>query len=176
MIGHSTSGRGGADAVHAAADVPRATDGPSVQGFPRNLYFGAEDWLAMQGTVSDTDLAHVRNQRHALVGHVSHKAEKLLAGLRALKDFDATGNAGSTLDHLEALRDDVSNLVANLVRDIEQAEDRYAPRFEPSPTTPAAVEPIPQAPAAAGPKPGPPPGLGLSAANRRDEILFGVRA
>jgi len=135
----------------------RTSQGSASPELPRSLYFGAEDWLAKQPAISETDIAHVRNQRHTLVGHVSHKAEKLLAGLRALKDFDATGNAGNTLDHIEALRDDVFKLTTNLVRDIEQAEDRYLSRDEPSPATPAAVEPTPQAPTAAGPKPGPGP-------------------
>ncbi|WP_160665378.1 hypothetical protein [Pseudarthrobacter sp. ATCC 49987] len=159
----------------------RTSQGPATSELPRNLYFGAEDVVAQQPSITDANLALVRNQRHVLVGHVTHKAEKLLSGVRALKDFDATGNAGSTLDHLEALRDDLGKLTTNLIHDIEQAEERYelATRVSldevadvAAPKTPAAVEPTPQAPTAAGPKPSP----GLAAANRRDEILFGVRA
>jgi len=150
----------------------RTSQSPAGWDFPRSLYFGAEDWLAKQPTISETDLAHVRNQRHTLVGHVSHKAEKLLAGLRALKDFDATGNAGDTLDHIEALRDDVLKLTTNLIRDIEQAEERYAAAAESSPQTPAAVEPTPQAPTAAGPKPGP----GKAASDRLRGLLYGSQA
>lgn len=142
----------------------RTSQGPAAPELPRNLYFGAEDVVAQQPSITDSDLALVRNQRHVLVGHVTHKAEKLLSGLRALKEFDATGNAGSTLDHLEALRDDFYKLAANLIQDIEQAEVRYeqahrhtAAADAAAPHTPAAVEPTPQAPTAAGPKPGPGP-------------------
>lgn len=142
----------------------RTSQGPATPELPRSLYFGAEDVVAQQPAIKDADLALVRNQRHVLVGHVTHKAEKLLAGLRALKDFDATGNAGNTLDHIEALRDDVYKLTTNLVRDIEQAEERYEAHRSPideeptgsvAPEAPAVVEPTPQAPTAAGPKPGP---------------------
>lgn len=121
---------------------------------PRNLYFGAEDWLAAKPGITDQDLAHVRNQRHQLVGHVTHKAEKLLAAVRTLKDFDTTGNAGAALDHIEAIRDDLQKLTTNLVTDVEDAEARYDQHATPE-TPAAAVEPTPQAPAAAGPKPGP---------------------
>ena len=142
----------------------RTSQGPVTPELPRSLYFGAEDVVVQQPAIKDADLALVRNQRHVLVGHVTHKAEKLLAGLRALKDFDATGNAGSTLDHIEALRDDVYKLSTNLINDIEQAEERYEAHRGPTdaqptdpaaPNTPAPVEPTPQAPTAAGPKPGP---------------------
>jgi hypothetical protein len=131
----------------------RSSQGPATSGLPRNLYFGAEDWLAQQPAIKESDLALVRNQRHNLVSHVTHKAEKLLAGLRALKDFDATGNAGSTLDHIEALRDDIAKLTTNLIRDIEQAEER----FELALRVDVAHDRAPQPPTTAGPKPGPGP-------------------
>jgi hypothetical protein len=117
---------------------------------PRNLYFGAEDWLAAKPGITDQDLAHVRNQRHQLVGHVAHKAEKLLAAVRTLRDFDTTGNATTALDHIEAVRDDLQKLTTNLVTDVEDAEARYDQHSTPE-TPAAAVEPTPQAPAAAGP-------------------------
>lgn len=143
----------------------RTSQGPATPALPRSLYFGAKDWVAQHPAITDGDLALVRNQRHVLIGRVTHKAEKLLSGLRALKEFDATGNAGSTLDHIEALRDDLGKLTTNLVRDIEQAEERYElaqhtahdEASDDAPKTPAAVEPSPTVPAAAGPKPGPAP-------------------
>ena len=124
---------------------------------PRNLYFGAEDWKAMKPEISEQDLAHVRNQRHALIGHVTHKAERLIAAVsKSLRDFDATGNADMVLDHIEQTILDLQKLSTNLVEDVSAAVDRYGDGVDAlaaneSPDTPAvAVEPTPQAPAAAG--------------------------
>ncbi|MET4095142.1 hypothetical protein [Arthrobacter sp. UYCu712] len=97
----------------------------SPTDLPRNLYFGAEDWVALQPSITDKDLALVRNQRHALVGHVTHKAERLLASVRTLKDFDGTGNAGAALAHVEVLVQDLFKLTTNLLIEIEQSEARY---------------------------------------------------
>lgn len=103
----------------------RTSQGPAAAELPRNLFFGAEDWIALQPNITDRDLALVRNQRHNMVGHVTHKAERLLAAVRSLKDFDGTGNAGSSLDHIEAIRDDLAKLTTNLIHDVEDAEARY---------------------------------------------------
>lgn len=132
------------------------SQGALVTELPRNLYFGAEDWLAAKPEIAEKDIAVIRNQRHNLVGHVTHKAEKLIAAVRSLRDFDTTGNAGAALDHIEAIRDDLMKITANLITDVETAENRYDRRSTPE-TPAAAVEPTPQAPAAAGPKPGPGP-------------------
>ncbi|QWY84242.1 hypothetical protein QEO77_gp61 [Arthrobacter phage Zaheer] len=135
--------------------------------FPRNLYFGAEDWKARRPDISDNDLAVLRNKRHNLVGQVTQSAERLITAVsKSLRQFDATGNAGDTLDHIDAVREDLAKLTQNLVTDIEDAEERYTKYYGVDPTaipplaivpteTPAAaVEPSPQqAPAAAGPKP-----------------------
>ena len=118
---------------------------------PRNLYFGGEDVVAAKPNITDQELALVRNQRHNLVGQVTHKTEKLLAAARSLRDFDTTGNAGAALDHIEAIRDDLTKLTTNLINDVEDAEARYEKHSAPATETPAAaVEPSPQAPAAAG--------------------------
>lgn len=131
---------------------------------PRNLYFGAEDWVAKKPDISEKDLAHVRNQRHVLIGHVTHKAERLIAAVsKSLRDFDATGNADMVLDHIEQTILDLQKLSTNLVEDVSAAIDRYGDAMDAlaaaeAPQIPAAVvEPTPQAPAAAGPKPGPGP-------------------
>jgi hypothetical protein len=126
---------------------------------PRNLYFGAEDWKATKPEISEQDLAHVRNQRHILIGHVTHKAERLISAVgKTLRDFDGTGNADMALDHIEQTILDLQKLATNLVEDVSAAVDRYGDGMEAlaeadaSPETPAAaVEPTPQAPAAAGP-------------------------
>lgn len=157
----------------------RTSQGPATSELPRNLYFSAEDVVAQQPAIKDADLALVRNQRHVLIGHVTHKTEKLLSGLRALKDFDATGNAGSTLDHIEALCDDVFKLSTNLIHDIEQAEERYELAHRnatDTPETPPAAEPSPQAPAAAGPKPGPGPIVTVASATARDPLRSALDA
>lgn len=103
----------------------RTSQGPAVAELPRNLFFGAEDWIAQQPLITERDLALVRNQRHVMVGHVTHKAERLLAAVRSLKDFDGTGNAGSALDHIEVLSVDLAKLTTNLIHDVEEAEERY---------------------------------------------------
>lgn len=144
-------------------DAPRS-QGALATDLPRSLYFGAVDWLAAKPGITEQDLAQVRNQRHGLVGHVTNKAEKLIAAARTLRDFDTTGNAGAALDHLEAIRDDLFKITTNLINEVEDAEARYEkhsalPTEEPSPQ---------QAPTAAGPithqvhNHGPEDGAGLS--------------
>ena len=128
---------------------------------PRNLYFGAEDWKAKKPDISEKDLGHVRNQRHVLIGHVTHKAERLIAAVsKSLRDFDATGNADMVLDHIEQTMLDLRKLSTNLVEDVSAAVDRYGDAMDAlaeedaqpagHETPAAAVEPTPQAPAAAG--------------------------
>lgn len=136
-------------------DAPRNPE-PQTIDLPRNLYFGAEDWLAKKPGMNEQDLAHIRNQRHVLVGHVTHKAEKLISAVKSVRDFDVTGNAGSVLDHIEAVRDDLAKLTANLVTDVEAAEARYEAH------TDVPFELVPDVPAPAPtdaqtPKPGPGP-------------------
>lgn len=144
------------------------SQGCPATDFPRNLYFGAEDWRARRPDISDNELALLRNKRHNLVGQVTHSAERLIAAVsKSLRQFDATGNAGDVLDHIDAVREDLAKLTQNLVTDIEEAEDRYIKYYgtDPAavtplclvteaPETPAvAVEPSPQAPATAGTTP-----------------------
>ncbi len=106
-------------------DAPAAQETPLFDT-PRNLYFGAEDWLAKKPGMTEQELGHIKNQRHGLVAGVAHKAEKLIAATgRSTRDFDQTGTITAVLDHIEALRDDLFKLTNELVRDIENADARY---------------------------------------------------
>lgn len=134
-------------------DAAPSQDSPASDP-PRNLYFGAEDWLARKPDINEQDLARVRNQRHGLVGRVTHKAERLITAVsKTLRDFDGTGNVDMTLDHIEQTILDLRKLTTNLVADVSEAIDRYGDGLDEQGTKDAAGVVAPAEPA--GPKPGP---------------------
>lgn len=143
---HDTQGCPGLPAAAPAAFVD----------LPRDLYFKAEDHARKNPGIREKDLAIIQNQRFAHVRRASALLEDLGYALKALKAFDHTGNVGNALGHLQETALDFQKVIANIVTDVEEAENRHrqasvkAYREDRSPKDSAVVvEPIPQAPAAA---------------------------
>lgn len=131
-----------------------------LRQFPKDLYFGAEDFNVGPEALPGSETDVIRSRRLSDYRRACTLLEDLQFAAKPLRAFDRNGNIGMAAANLMDTALAAHKALRNLVQDIALAEQRYREqsddRESPTPPpSPAAVEPSPQAPTAAGPKPGP---------------------
>jgi hypothetical protein len=115
-------------------------------------------------------LASEQKRRSIMIDRLARQAELLKSAAYTVRQFDQTGNGDLALDHLTALRDQITASIDALTNAVEEAYETHeknqlaalagkdpGPVSQPIPEPEPVHEPLPEEPAKSAPPAGPTP-------------------